>query len=176
MVQADVLINFLYPSLLGAEEEHLELAERAVERSIFLYIYKLAMFPNGDGDVMRDQSVVLFLFSSLTCRQLRLFLRLFHQHINRLQEVITPQHPALLIPDNYLNECPWSSAQAEAKSLNAYKTPRDKLAAILRCCNTIMNLLKLADEGHVPGADDFTPVLVFVLIKVSVCTFGVGLR
>ena len=30
-----------------------------------------------------------------------------------------------------------------------------------------MHLLKLADENEAPGADDFTPVLVFVLIKAS---------
>jgi len=30
-----------------------------------------------------------------------------------------------------------------------------------------MNLLSLANEDSVPGADDFVPVLVFVLIKVS---------
>lgn len=29
-----------------------------------------------------------------------------------------------------------------------------------------MNLLSLANEDSVPGADDFVPVLVFVLIKV----------
>lgn len=34
-------------------------------------------------------------------------------------------------------------------------------------CSTIMNLLSLANEDSVPGADDFVPVLVFVLIKVS---------
>lgn len=34
-------------------------------------------------------------------------------------------------------------------------------------CSTIMNLLSLANEDSVPGADDFVPVLVFVLIKVG---------
>lgn len=34
-------------------------------------------------------------------------------------------------------------------------------------CSTIMNLLSLANEDSVPGADDFVPVLVFVLIRVS---------
>lgn len=33
--------------------------------------------------------------------------------------------------------------------------------------STIMNLLSLANEDSVPGADDFVPVLVFVLIKVG---------
>lgn len=41
------------------------------------------------------------------------------------------------------------------------------MQCILRMCSTIMNLLSLANEDSVPGADDFVPVLVFVLIKVG---------
>lgn len=66
----------------------------------------------------------------------------------------------------YLKEAPWPSAQAEIRTISAYKTPRDKVQCILRMCSTIMNLLSLANEDSVPGADDFVPVLVFVLIKV----------
>ena len=46
------------------------------------------------------------------------------------------------------------------------QTPRDKVQCVLRTCSTIMNLLSLASEGNVPGADDFVPVLVYILIKV----------
>lgn len=67
----------------------------------------------------------------------------------------------------YLKEAPWPSAQSEIRTINAYKTPRDKVQCILRMCSTIMNLLSLANEDSVPGADDFVPVLVFVLIRVS---------
>lgn len=66
-----------------------------------------------------------------------------------------------------MKEAPWPSAQSEIKTINAYKTPRDKVQCILRMCSTIMNLLSLANEDSVPGADDFVPVLVFVLIRVS---------
>lgn len=68
----------------------------------------------------------------------------------------------------YLKEAPWPSAQSEIRTINAYKTPRDKVQCILRMCSTIMNLLSLANEDSVPGADDFVPVLVFVLIRVRV--------
>lgn len=70
-------------------------------------------------------------------------------------------------PQVYLREAPWPSAQSEIRTISAYKTPRDKVQCILRMCSTIMNLLSLANEDSVPGADDFVPVLVFVLIKVS---------
>ena len=93
--------------------------------------------------------------------------RLFQQHISRLSAVITPLHPSLLVRRKYLCESPWPSAQRHASAIGAHKSPRGKLNSALRCCRAIMHLLKLADESEAPGADDFTPVLVFVLIKVS---------
>lgn len=77
------------------------------------------------------------------------------------------QEEGLVFPQVYLREAPWPSAQSEIRTISAYKTPRDKVQCILRMCSTIMNLLSLANEDSVPGADDFIPVLVFVLIKVS---------
>ena len=47
------------------------------------------------------------------------------------------------------------------------QTPKDKLKCVLRCSQTIMNLLSLANERSVPAADDFMPVLIFVLIKAN---------
>ncbi|XP_078489056.1 GTPase-activating protein and VPS9 domain-containing protein 1 isoform X1 [Ciona intestinalis] len=131
----------------GASEEQMLEAESCVERIIFTYIDKHAMFPNGDGDLLRDQ--------------------LFHQHISRLSAVLTPLHPSLQVRRKYLKESPWLSAQREARMLSAHRSPRGKLDAALRCCRAVMHLLKLADESEAPGADDFTPVLVFVLIKAN---------
>lgn len=130
-----------------ASEEQLQDAQMAIERSVMNRIFKLAFYPNQDGDIHRDE--------------------LFHEHIQRLCKVVTANHKALQIPEVYLKEAPWPSAQAEIRTINAYKTPRDKVQCILRMCSTIMNLLSLANEDAVPGADDFVPVLVFVLIKAN---------
>ncbi|ROL49136.1 GTPase-activating protein and VPS9 domain-containing protein 1 [Anabarilius grahami] len=130
-----------------ASEEQLQDAQMAIERSVMNRIFKLAFYPNQDGDIHRDE--------------------LFHEHIQRLSKVVTANHKALQIPEVYLKEAPWPSAQAEIRTINAYKTPRDKVQCILRMCSTIMNLLSLANEDAVPGADDFVPVLVFVLIKAN---------
>uniref|UniRef100_A0AAV2MSN2 Uncharacterized protein n=1 Tax=Knipowitschia caucasica TaxID=637954 RepID=A0AAV2MSN2_KNICA len=130
-----------------ASEDQLQDAQMAIERSVMNRIFKLAFYPNQDGDILRDQ--------------------LFHEHIQRLSKVVTANHKALQIPDVYLKEAPWPSAQSEIRSINAYKTPRDKVQCILRMCSTIMNLLSLANEDSVPGADDFVPVLVFVLIRAN---------
>ncbi|XP_068104285.1 GTPase-activating protein and VPS9 domain-containing protein 1 isoform X3 [Hyperolius riggenbachi] len=131
----------------NASEEQLQDAQIAIERSVMNRIFKLAFSPNQDADILRDQ--------------------VLHEHIQRLSKVVTANHRALQIPEVYLREAPWPSAQAEIRTISAYKTPRDKVQCILRMCSTIMNLLSLANEYSVPGADDFVPVLVFVLIKAN---------
>uniref|UniRef100_A0A3Q3VLW9 GTPase-activating protein and VPS9 domain-containing protein 1 n=1 Tax=Mola mola TaxID=94237 RepID=A0A3Q3VLW9_MOLML len=130
-----------------ASEDQLQDAQMAIERSVMNRIFKLAFYPNQDGDIFRDQ--------------------LFFEHIQRLSKVVTANHKALQVPEVYLKEAPWPSAQSEIRTINAYKTPRDKVQCILRMCSTIMNLLSLANEDSVPGADDFVPVLVFVLIRAN---------
>ncbi|XP_036384720.1 GTPase-activating protein and VPS9 domain-containing protein 1-like [Megalops cyprinoides] len=130
-----------------ASEDQLQDAQMAIERSVMNRIFKLAFYPNQDGDILRDQ--------------------LLQEHIQRLSKVVTANHKALQIPEVYLKEAPWPAAQAEIGTISAYKTPRDKVQCILRMCSTIMNLLSLANEDSVPGADDFVPVLVFVLIKAN---------
>lgn len=144
---------FLFTSLeddgqwQAANEEQLDLAKQVIERHVMSQIYIYALYPNGDGDVMRDQ--------------------ILHQHIQNLSKLITPYHKDLGIPKIYRSECPWPSAQAEILAIGAYKTPRDKVKCVVRCCNIIMNLLSFASDRSVPAADDLIPVLVFVLIKAN---------
>ena len=118
-----------------------------VERTVMARVYHNALYPNGDGDVYRDQ--------------------LLHDHIKRLAKVVTPNHKDLRIPKIYHYECPWPWAQAELAVISAYKTPRDKLQCVFRCATTIMNLLSMASERGIPAADDLIPVLVYVIIKVN---------
>ncbi|KAK4017067.1 hypothetical protein OUZ56_032022 [Daphnia magna] len=134
----------------SASRYQIELAQTAVEQRLMALIYSYALYPNGDGDVSRDQ--------------------VLHEHIEKLGQVVTPSHKDLRIPKIYRYECPWPSAQAELVSISAYKTPRDKVACVIRCATTIMNLLSLAAaaaERGVPAADDFMPVFVFVIIKAN---------
>lgn len=130
-----------------ASDVQLELARMVVERTIMARVYHNALYPNGDGDVYRDQ--------------------LFHDHIKKLAKVVTPNHKDLRIPKIYHYECPWPWAQAELAVISAYKTPRDKLQCVFRCATTIMNLLSMASERGIPAADDLIPVLVYVIIKVG---------
>ncbi|XP_017887031.1 GTPase-activating protein and VPS9 domain-containing protein 1 isoform X1 [Ceratina calcarata] len=131
----------------GASENQLNLARVVVERTVMARVYHNALYPNGDGDVYRDQ--------------------LLHDHIKKLAQVVTPNHKDLRIPKIYHYECPWPWAQAELAVISAYKTPRDKLQCVFRCATTIMNLLSMATERGVPAADDMIPVLVYVIIKTN---------
>ncbi|KAL8612814.1 hypothetical protein ACOMHN_033484 [Nucella lapillus] len=131
----------------AANEFQLELGRAAIERLLMSRIYSHAMFPNADGDILRDQ--------------------LAQQHIRKLSTLLTVNHKDTKIPRIYHFEAPWPAAQHDISMINAYKTPKDKLKCVLRCSQTIMNLLSLANERSVPAADDFMPVLIFVLIKAN---------
>ena len=89
---------------------------------------------------------------------------MLQEHIARLASIITPGHKDLRIPKSRLLECPWPPAQRELKMLSAYRTPLDKLKCIVRTCALIMNL----STERVVAADDFVPVLVFVIIQVNI--------
>lgn len=135
---------------LAASANQLDLARVVVERTVMARVYHNALYPNGDGDIYRDQ--------------------LLHDHIKKLAKVVSPNHKDLRIPKVYHYECPWPWAQAELAVISAYKTPRDKLQCVFRCATTIMNLLSMASERGIPAADDLIPVLVYVIIKVCELT------
>ena len=53
---------------------------------------------------------------------------------------------SLRISPRFHYEAPWPSAQAEIRRLAAYKTPQDKVNCVVRCSQTIMNLLSMATK------------------------------
>lgn len=93
--------------------------------------------------------------------------RVLSDHIRKLSRIISPSHKYLQIDKRVLYECPWPSAQEALSIMAAYRTPRDKLACVVRCSQVIMDLLSVSCDSGVPTADDFTPVLVYVIVKVS---------
>lgn len=135
------------PILAAANGEQRDEARIAVERAVFSQIYMKALYPNNEADRSRD--VVM------------------QEHIAKLKLVVTPGHKDLKIPQKFRYECPWPSAQAELKRLAAFKLPSDKVHCLSRVSSTIMNLLSLAADRLVPAADDFLPVLVYVIIQAN---------
>ncbi|KAK9792230.1 hypothetical protein WJX73_000744 [Symbiochloris irregularis] len=79
---------------------------------------------------------------------------------------VRPEH--LDIPQALRDEQSWVLATTELHKINQYKAPRDKLVCILNCCRVINNLLLAAvQRGEAKGADDFLPVLIYVVIQAN---------
>ena len=49
------------------------------------------------------------------------FFRIFSEHVRTLAEQLDPNHQKLRIQKLFQRECPWPSAQAELRLINAYK-------------------------------------------------------
>ncbi|KAL1423661.1 hypothetical protein MTO96_021034 [Rhipicephalus appendiculatus] len=134
------------PTWQMASDIQINLAQHTIERAIMSQIYVHALYPNGDGDVLRDQ--------------------VLHQHIQKLSRIVTVDHRDLRIPRAYHAESPWPSAQAQLGALAAHKSPQDKVACVAACCASLASLLSAA-AGSPAAADDLVPVLVFVLIRAN---------
>lgn len=59
--------------------------------------------------------------SKRTSSKFCLLNRIFSGHIRTLAEQLDPNHQKLRIQKLYQRECPWPSAQAELRLINAYK-------------------------------------------------------
>ncbi|KAI5631655.1 vacuolar sorting protein 9 (VPS9) domain-containing protein [Phthorimaea operculella] len=132
------------PSWEGASSNLLEMAEITVERAAFARLYLHVLFPNGDGDIARDQ--------------------VLSEHIRRLSACTSALRAG--VAPRHLWAAPFPRAQAQLRHLPVYRTPRDKILCIMRCVKSIMAVLGLT-EGSAPSADDLTPVLIYVILKVN---------
>lgn len=59
-------------------------------------------------------------------------------------------------------------AEKELQKINALKAPREKVLCIMNCCRIINNLLlnaSISENVELGGADDFLPVLIYIIIK-----------
>uniref|UniRef100_A0A915EB59 VPS9 domain-containing protein n=1 Tax=Ditylenchus dipsaci TaxID=166011 RepID=A0A915EB59_9BILA len=117
---------YIEPMWRFATSDNLDYAQKCLERSLMAHVYKFAMFPNGDADHSRDA--------------------IFYKSIQKLSLRLTITHPDLGILKKYHGECPWPSAQAEIAIINAYKSPCDKIGCVVRCCETIENLISLSSD------------------------------
>ncbi|KAL8007660.1 putative VPS9 domain-containing protein [Plasmopara halstedii] len=75
--------------------------------------------------------------------------------------------PAMLdIKPCIRNEVVWSMAEDELRRINQFCSPGDKINCIVRCCSVIFSVLNLSrgDSGSRPGADDFLPVFIYIVL------------
>ncbi|KAJ6848297.1 vacuolar protein sorting-associated protein 9A-like [Iris pallida] len=131
----------------GSSEEELESAGEGLEKYVMTKLFNRA-FASLPEDVQSDEEL--------------------SEKMALLQQFIQPEN--LDIKPIFQNETSWLLAQKELQKINMYKAPRDKLVCILNCCKVINNLLlnvSMASDDNPPGADDFLPVLIYVVIKAN---------
>lgn len=68
------------------------------------------------------------------------------------------------------NEVVWSMAEDELRRMNSFRAPGDKINCIVRCCSVIFSVLNLSrgDSGSRPGADDFLPVFIYIVLHSQI--------
>ena len=84
-------------------------------------------------------------------------------------DFITPE--ALDVNPNLRNEVVWPIAQDELRKLAHFKAPGDKIECVVNCCQVIFSVLNLtrgSDDTSRPGADDFLPIFIYVVLKAKV--------
>ena len=61
-------------------------------------------------------------------------------------------------------------ASSELEKVNSYRAPVDKAQCVVRCCSFLFNQLSVNrnDKNARPGADDFLPVFIYVVLHSSV--------
>lgn len=61
-------------------------------------------------------------------------------------------------------------AEDELRRINSFRSPGDKINCIVRCCSVIFSVLNLArgDSGSRPGADDFLPVFIYIVLHSKI--------
>ena len=90
---------------------------------------------------------------------------LFSRRRKILRLFLSPDH--LEVHKACRSQMTVSLASGELNKLNSYRAPADKLQCIVRCCSFLFNQLSVSrgNDGSRPGADDFLPVLIYVLLN-----------
>ncbi|GAA0158756.1 guanyl-nucleotide exchange factor [Lithospermum erythrorhizon] len=134
-----------HPLWAGCSEEELESAGEGLEKYIMTKLFP-RVFASLPDDVRTDDQL--------------------HEKMALIQQFIRPEN--LDIKPTFQNEASWLLAQKELQKINMFKAPRDKIICILNCCKVINNLLLNAtSDEDPPGADDFLPVLIYIIIKAN---------
>lgn len=129
----------------NSTNEDFDIAFEAIEKYILQKVYKLCFAPTPE-DIIRDK----FLY-------------------NRLSELSFLTEDHLDIPVAFRDTAKINLAIEELKAINSAKTPRGKLTRIVNAAKAIYSILSKAARGtnNVHGADDFFPIISFVLLKAN---------
>lgn len=124
------------------EAKSLELKE-GMEKLVLTKLYSLTFCPDLSDDSFQDRKVL--------------------QKIELHNSWIEEKH--LDIPLALRDVGLVRLAKQELLKINEYKSPRDKMICILNCCKIIIGFIE--QHGSGASADDFLPVLIFVIIRAN---------
>lgn len=130
----------------GATMEDIEIAAEAAEKYIMQKLYKFC-FSTTSSDIARDKALLMRFAELQFINFDHLDISIHHRDVQRI-----------------------SLAIEELRQINSSKTPRGKMTRILNACKAIYSILnRAAQKGHVApgGADEFLPLLNYVLLKAN---------
>jgi len=92
------------------------------------------------------------------------------QQLDRQMKLLSFLTPANFdVNPSIQNETVLEIAQDELRKINSQRAPGDKIACVVRCCTVIFSVLNLVRTSEKrPGADDFLPVFIYVVLKANV--------
>ena len=133
-----------HPAWRGASDDELDASGEGLEKYLMTKLHPSTFAVTGD-DKRADKHL------ARRAAALRTFIR--------------PEH--LDIPAHFRVETSWRLAEDELAKVNHFKAPRDKLVCVLNTCRIVNNLLNTAGGNKPAGADDFLPVLIYVVLRAN---------
>jgi hypothetical protein len=123
-----------------ASQEELDDAAEGLEKYLMNKMYKQCFQPSTSDDIEREEAL---------SDRLRMF------------SWIKPRH--MDIPESLCTGEGFVQASQELCKIDSYKAPRDKMICVLNSCKIINSLLTNSTDKAV-GADEFFPLLAFIVI------------
>jgi hypothetical protein len=138
----------VHPLWIDGDEKALIMAREGLEKYVMTKLFKVAFSEISVRVVGDDQAFV--------------------RRRDVLRRFITAED--LEVHHACRNQMTVGLASNELNKLNNYRAPVDKLQCIVRCCSFLFNQLSVSrgSDGSRPGADDFLPVLIYVVLNSSV--------
>ncbi|CAG9463441.1 unnamed protein product [Pedinophyceae sp. YPF-701] len=146
-IQMDVAFRS-HPLWRDCSEAELEAAGEGLEKYVLTKLHPL-LFATAPEDRERDELLSL--------------------HMRGLQ-FLKPEH--LEIPEGHADEDKVAMAARELARMAEYKAPRDKLVCMLNCCRLVADAL----DAKRSGADDFIPLLIYVVVRAQPPAFESNLQ
>ena len=133
-----------HPAWRGASDDELDASGEGLEKYLMTKLHPSTFAVTGD-DKRADEHLA--------------------RRVAALRTFIRPEH--LDIPAHFRVETSWRLAEDELAKVNHFKAPRDKLVCVLNTCRIVNNLLNTAGGNKPAGADDFLPVLIYVVLRAN---------